>query len=325
MPRTTSVSDEETEELIEEMLSFETEDAEAEHETTPRRRSSHHHHKSAAAAADHNAYAYNNIAPKLWTTECDTLYTWCRRLNTLCVLIYSASAILSLCLCLLLRITTHRTLVLQHFTDGSAASMSFAPSWSVAPVWLVPPVFFVSTLSHLLLHCMRKKTWKERWLVEQRNPLRWWDMSLTTPLLMLSAAIFCGLTTYTELLLLVTNHWAASVASTWLMRTVNPLKPPHQRTLWMPLVLAYVITLCCWTSVGMPVMSAPTATPAAVLGLYWSAVPWALLLLPAAAAYPYRGPRSLAQYVKSECVVMVVHLLFKTLVAWQIVGSSITA
>jgi hypothetical protein len=257
----------------------------------------------------------------VWTAECESLYAWCRHLNTLCVLVYTASAILSLCLCLLYHITTHRTLVLERFT--ASAALEYAPSWSVAPVWLVPPVLFVSAFTHLLLHYMRKKTWRERWMVEQRNPLRWLDHVITVPLLMLSLAIFCGLNSYAELLLLYVCQWVASVSGSWLMRTVNPLRPPQPR-LWMPTILSTTLHVCCWAALGMPVMAAPTVTPAAVLAIYWSAAPVALLAVPLITVYAYRGGRSLAQYIKSECAVTVTHLLFKTLIAWQIVGNSIS-
>lgn len=312
------VSEEELTQMLEEM-DQQADEEEAEPEPTPVR--SRNKTAPATAFAVPAATKPQPAAVNVWTAECESLYAWCRHLNTLCVLVYTASAILSLCLCVLYRITTHRTIHLERFT-GSAA-LVFVPSWSVAPVWLVPPVFFVSALTHLLLHCMRKKTWKDRWLVEQRNPLRWFDHIITVPFLLLSLAIFCGLNTYAELLLLYTCQWVSSVSGSWLMRAVNPLRPSQQR-LWLPLILASTLNVCCWTALGIPVMAAPTATPAAVLGVYWSAVPVALLVMPMAAVYSYRGGRSLAQYIKGECAVTVVHLLLKTLIAWQIVSSSIT-
>lgn len=322
----TEVSDEELQQMLEEIepsVTDDTEDTETKSEPAPTTttRSRNTSNKTAPAAAFAFPTATKPTAVNVWTAECESLYAWCRHLNTLCVLVYTASAILSLCLCLLYRITTHRTLVLERFTGS--ATLEFAPSWSVAPVWLIPPVFFVSALVHLLLHCMRKKTWRDRWLVEQRNPLRWVDCMITVPLLTLSLAIFCGLNSYTELLLVYTDMWVSCVSESWLMRTVNPLRSPQPR-LWLPVILSSTLTVSCWIALGMPVMSTPTVTPAAVLGIYWSVMPVALVTGPATAIYAYRGPRSLAQYIKSECAATVAHLLFKTLIAWQIVANSVS-
>jgi hypothetical protein len=254
-------------------------------------------------------------ATQRWDAEAERMFVWCKRINTACALLHLSSFIATLTLAICYS-SFSQTLVLEGFTSQRA--IQYSGSWSVAPLYLVPVYFAISTVAHVVLHFMQKKTWPDRWLLEHRNPLRWIEYSVSAPIMMLCIAILSGLVTYSSLVLVFVCQFM-SIVMGWVMESMNPLS---RSVTWVPFLLGCVPAVTSWVAVGIPFFASIRHVPAYVIGIYFS-VFVCFNVFPVILVYQYKGVRSVRKYITGECIFMLASALAKTVLGWQVVGGTL--
>lgn len=163
------------------------------------------------------------------------------------------------------------------------------------------------------------------WYVERvrrgTNPARWVEYSVSATLMILLIAALTGLTNVTALIAIAGAN-VSMIAFGHLMETRNP--PDRERTDWSPFLLGCVAGTAPWLAIGFQLIgsevdAAPGSegVPTFVYGIFVS-----LFVFFSCFAVNqwlhYRGTGRLRDYVTSEYGYLVLSVVAKSLLAWQV-------
>jgi len=200
--------------------------------------------------------------------------------------------------------TTKRQLV--HLTD-------------IRMAWLLAAFFLLSALAHFLVAGPLRAKY-EAHLAETRNPYRWLEYSLSSSLMIVAIAQLTGIADVTSLLALIGVN-ASMIGFGWIQERYE--KPGGSL---MPFWLGCVAGIVPWVAIGFYLIGpgADAHAPGFVYGIYVTL--FVLFNCFALVQYlQYKRVGRFADYLVGEKTYLVLSLVAKSLLAWQIFASTLAA
>lgn len=150
-------------------------------------------------------------------------------------------------------------------------------------------------------------------LLAGRNRFRWVEYSLSASVMIVLIAGLTGVTDAVALLALFGAN-AGMILFGWLMETTNPVRPAQD---WSPFAFGCIIGAVPWVGILIYLIGAGSDVPGFVYGIFVS-----LFILFNCFAInqllQYRARGRWANYLFGERVYLILSLVAKTLLAWQI-------
>ena len=162
----------------------------------------------------------------------------------------------------------------------------------------------------------------ERALTRGVNPFRWLEYSLSASLMVVLIAMLTGVADYVALLALFAAN-AAMIMLGWLMELLNP--PERTRTRWLPFTLGCAVGAAPWIAMALQIgISAHRghAPPTFVYAIFVSL----FVLFNSFAvnqALQYRRAGRWRDYRYGEAWYLVLSLVAKSLLAWQVFANAL--
>lgn len=146
-----------------------------------------------------------------------------------------------------------------------------------------------------------------------RNRFRWVEYSLSASVMIVLIAMVTGITDVAALIALFAVN-AAMILFGWLMETTN--EDPW-RVRWAPFVMGCVAGAVPWVAIAVYLVGAGSDVPTFVYGIFVSL--FALFNVFALVQYrQYRARGRWADYLRGERAYIVLSLVAKSLLAWQV-------
>jgi Heliorhodopsin len=189
-----------------------------------------------------------------------------------------------------------------------------------APVIAVFLLF--AAIDHLLTATVARG-WYERRLSEGVNPARWLEYSVSASLMVVLIAMLPGITNLYALIGIFAVN-AAMILFGWLMERENP---PGQPVTWWPFTFGSIVGAVPWIAITIALIVSQTepqgdGVPGFVYGIFVS-----LFLLFNCFALnqwlQYRRTGRFADYLYGEQVYLVLSLVAKTALAWQVFAGTL--
>lgn len=180
----------------------------------------------------------------------------------------------------------------------------------------------LASVDHLLMAAPRVSNWYQTNLERGVNPARWIEYSVSASLMIVLIAMLPGVTDLYALLALFAVN-AAMILFGWLMELNNP--PDRQRTSWWPFVFGCIVGIVPWIAITIALLSSQSegdGVPGFVYGIFVS-----LLVLFNCFALnqwlQYRRRGRFADYLYGEKVYLVLSLVAKSALAWQVFAGTL--
>jgi hypothetical protein len=182
---------------------------------------------------------------------------------------------------------------------------------------LVAGFLFLSALAHALLASRWLHRWYERSVSRGINPARWVEYSLSSSLMMVVIAMLVGIYDVASLLLIFALN-ATMILFGWLMELHNQTT---ERTSWTAYWFGCFAGAVPWVAVAIYLAGA-ASPPAFVYGIFASLFVFfnvfAINML-----LQYRRVGRWRDYLYGERVYMLLSLLAKSLLAWQVFAGTL--
>lgn len=153
----------------------------------------------------------------------------------------------------------------------------------------------------------------QRELDAERNRFRWIEYSLSASLMIVLIAGITGLTDIAALIALFAIN-AAMILFGWLMETTNTRRPAHT---WTPFWFGCITGIVPWLAIAIYLIGAGSDVPGFVYGIFIS-----LFILFNSFAVTqwlqYRARGRWNDYLQGERTYIILSLIAKSLLAWQI-------
>jgi hypothetical protein len=187
---------------------------------------------------------------------------------------------------------------------------------------LVGAFLLLAALDHGLVALPPLRAHYERLLAAGVNPFRWLEYSLSASVMVVLIAMLTGVADFVALLAIFAAN-AAMIFLGWLMELLNP--PDRERTRWLPFALGCVVGAAPWVAIGAQIgVSAGRghAPPAFVYAIFVSL----FVLFNSFAvnqALQYRRVGRWRDYLYGERWYLVLSLIAKSLLAWQVFANTL--
>lgn len=197
--------------------------------------------------------------------------------------------------------------------DGTADSV---PWLEVSVGVLMAAYFLAAVLSHGLSATFLRRTYLAE-LREGRNRIRWAELAVSAPILMLLIALFTGVTDVTPLVVIGAATLVMIVCG-WMQEALNP--PGRQTTTMVPFWAGVVAALVPWTIVAIEMIGA-SGDQEFGLSIFLSLfILWESFGFNQWLQYRQVGPW--VDYLHGEQTYLVLSLVAKSALAWQVVSGS---
>lgn len=150
-------------------------------------------------------------------------------------------------------------------------------------------------------------------LAASRNRFRWVEYSFSASLMIVLIAAITGVTDVVALIALFGVN-AAMILFGWLMETTNHQRPA---TNWTPFVFGCVIGIVPWFAILIYLIGAGSGVPKFVYGIYVSIFIF-FNCFAVTQWLQYRARGKWADYLHGERAYIILSLIAKSLLAWQI-------
>jgi hypothetical protein len=184
----------------------------------------------------------------------------------------------------------------------------------------VAAFLLLAAVDHGLMAAPRVVGWYERNLAAETNPARWWEYSVSASLMVVLIAMLTGIREVTALVALFGVN-AAMILFGLVMERVNR---PGQPVDWRPFVYGCVMGAVPWIAIAIQLghATAETDVPGFVIAIFFSLlVLFFSFAVNMALQYLRVGPwRS---YLFGERVYLVLSLVAKSLLAWQVFAGAL--
>lgn len=241
-----------------------------------------------------------------------------RRLNVVVGLVHALQAVV------LLAIASAATLpVTASFLLGPPGSADYgaADLGSVRIDWLVALFLLLAAVDHLALSAGRPRRWYERNVARGVNPARWWEYSLSASLMVVLIAMLAGVTELVALVALFGVN-ASMILFGLVQERVNL---GRERVDWLPFVLGCVVGAVPWIAIAIQLIVSSTdgnGVPGFVVAIFIT-----LFVLFNTFAInmwlQYRGRGRWASPVFAERVYLLLSLIAKSALAWQVYAGAL--
>jgi hypothetical protein len=184
----------------------------------------------------------------------------------------------------------------------------------------VAAFLFLAAIDHGLMAAPRVVDWYERNLAAEQNPARWWEYSISASLMIVLIAMLTGIRDVTALIALFGVN-AAMILFGLVMERVNR---PGEPVDWRPFVYGSLIGAVPWLAIA--VQLGHGAAEADVPGFVFAIFVSLFVLFSSFAAnmvlqYLRVGPWR--DYVFGERMYLVLSLVAKSLLAWQVFAGAL--
>ena len=186
---------------------------------------------------------------------------------------------------------------------------------------LVAAFLLLAALDHWLVGGPLRRRY-EAALERGVNPFRWLEYSVSASLMVGLIAMLTGIADYVALLALLGVN-AAMILFGWLMELFNP--PERERTRWLPFVLGCVVGAVPWIAITAQIaVSAAKGNPPPTF-VYAIFVSLFVLFNSFAVnqALQYRRAGRWRSYRYGEAWYLVLSLVAKSLLAWQVFANAL--
>jgi heliorhodopsin len=203
---------------------------------------------------------------------------------------------------------------------GTASTTDTVYDLPIGPA--VAAFLLLAALDHGLMAAPRVHRWYERNLGRERNPARWWEYSLSASLMVVLIAMYTGIGDLAALIAIFGVN-AAMILFGLAMEYANR---PGAPVTWRPYLYGCIAGAVPWIAIGIQIGYSEAQTgdvPTFVFGIFVSLfVLFMSFAVNMALQYRRRGPwRS---YLFGERAYLVLSLVAKSLLAWQIFFPTLT-
>ncbi len=212
--------------------------------------------------------------------------------------------------------------VTSTFPQGPPGTATPAPD-SLVDVAIGPAVavfLFLAAIDHLLTATAARGVY-ERDLRGGINRFRWVEYSVSATIMIVLIGFYFGLTDITTVVA-VAGANIAMILFGWLQERMNP--PGRDSTTMLPFWFGTVAGAAPWVAILVNFVGAGSRVPGFVVGIFVS-----LLIFFSTFAVnqflQYRGVGPWRDYAFGEKTYLVLSLIAKSLLAWQIFGGSLAA
>jgi len=191
------------------------------------------------------------------------------------------------------------------------------PLFDVRIGWAVALFLGLAALDHLLTATLARATY-ERDLRRGINRFRWVEYSVSATLMVILIAFYSGITGVSAVIA-VAGANVGMILFGWVQELMNP--PGRTRTTMLPFWFGTLVGLAPWVAITVNVLGSATV-PGFVYGIV---VAQAILFFSFGLNQwlQYRGIGRWTDYAYGEKVYLVLSLVAKSLLAWQIFGGSL--
>ncbi len=186
---------------------------------------------------------------------------------------------------------------------------------------MVAIFLLLAALDHALVAAPRIHHWYERNLAIERNPARWWEYSLSASLMIVLIAMLTGISDLAALIALFGVNAAMIMFGAAMERANRPGRP----AIWPPFVFGSIAGAVPWIAIAIQIGYSQNQTgnvPGFVFAIFVSLFILfnsfgANMLLQYKRVGPWRN------YLFGERAYLVLSLVAKSLLAWQIFASTL--
>lgn len=253
------------------------------------------------------------VATGVTPTRLAGLFRW----NAVLTVLHAAQG-----LALLLLAGDFAITVTSTFPVGPPGSTTPAPSSLVdVPVGPAVAVFlFLAALDHLVTATVGRRRYESD-LRAGINRFRWVEYSVSATIMIVLIGFYFGITDITAVIAVIGAN-VAMILFGWLQEKLNP--PGRARTTMLPFWFGTVSGAAPWVAIVVNFVGAGDRVPGFVVGIFVS-----LLIFFSTFAVnqwlQYRGVGPWRDYAFGEKTYLVMSLVAKSLLAWQIFGGSLAA
>lgn len=239
-----------------------------------------------------------------------------RRWNIGLAILHSTQA-----LAILLLTSSFAIPVLASYIDGPPGATNLVTStlFSVRIGWVI--VFFLSlaAIDHLLTATVGRKTY-EGDLKRGINRFRWVEYSFSATAMVLILAMYWGITSINALIVIAGAN-VAMILFGWIQELMNP--PGRTKTTMFPFWCGSLVAITPWIAMAINIPQYSDVPPA----IYAILIVQGILFFCFALNQwlQYKGIGKWTSYVRGEKTYLVLSLVAKSLLAWQVFAVSLAA
>jgi hypothetical protein len=209
--------------------------------------------------------------------------------------------------------------VTSTFPEGPPGSAPPAPAplFDVPIGWATALFLGLAALDHLITGTVGRSVY-EKDLKDGINRFRWVEYSFSATLMVILISFYSGITGVDALIAIVGAN-VAMILFGWIQESMNP--PGRSRTTMVPFWFGTVAGLAPWAAIAVNVVGADT-----VPGFVYGIVVAQFLLFFSFGLnqwMQYRGVGKWADYAFGEKGYLILSLVAKSVLAWQIFGGSL--
>jgi len=211
--------------------------------------------------------------------------------------------------------------VTSSFPEGPPGTAAAAPEalFDVPIGWAVAAFLALAAVDHLLTATVARAVY-ERDLQRGINRFRWVEYSVSATLMIILIGFYSG-TTSINTVVAVAGANVAMILFGWLQELMNP--PGRTTTTMLPFWFGTLVGLAPWVSIAVNIIGS-TTVPGFVYGIV---VAQAVFFFSFGLNQwlQYRRIGAWADYAHGEKTYLVLSLVAKSVLAWQIFGGSLAA
>ena len=209
--------------------------------------------------------------------------------------------------------------VTSSFPEGPPGSAAPAPAalFDVRVGWAVAAFLALAALDHLLTATASRATY-ERDLARGINRFRWVEYSVSATLMIILIGFYSGLTSVNTVIAVIGAN-VAMILFGWLQELMNP--PGRSTTTMLPFWFGTLVGLAPWVSIAVNIIGS-TTVPGFVYGIVVAQFVF-FFSFGLNQWLQYRRVGRWADYAHGEKTYLVLSLVAKSVLAWQIFGGSL--
>ncbi len=200
-------------------------------------------------------------------------------------------------------------------TETTFFDLGFAPA--------IAAFLLLAAVDHLLMAAPGVAGWYRGWLERGINPARWIEYSISASIMVVLIAMLTGITNLYALIGLFGVN-TAMILFGWLMERFNP---PDRPVTWWPFAFGCVAGAVPWIAITMAIVTSSRegdGVPGFVYGIFVSL--FALFNCFAVNQWlQYRRAGRFANYLFGEKVYLVLSLVAKSALAWQVFAGTLAS
>ena len=208
------------------------------------------------------------------------------------------------------------------YMDGppGAGSPSPEPLFDLSIAWGVAVFLFLSALAHFLIATPGIFGWYIRNLAEKRNYARWIEYSLSSSVMVVLIAMLTGISDIAALLALAGVN--ASMILFGLLQ--EKYESPGGETSWLPYWFGVITGAVPWVAIGIYLVSPgfEANPPGFVYGIFVSLFVF-FNIFAIVMVLQYREIGKWKNYVYGESTYVLLSLVAKSALAWQVFGGTL--